>query len=243
MIYYFREIQGREEMINWLKLRYTIYNSTRCAGFLSDNALEMDVDSYDLQSKHYGLFVEEADQQKLIGGLRIIQNKPVLSSIRMLRELDLLKYCEDEPAEELPILSYFPEDKEDYFNPILAQTQIATEGSRLVLNKEYQSLRLAKFIISNAIILHLMMKEDWAAFVSCNPLHARLYKSFGFQNVCDHRTWAKDAPVSALYLRDEALAIEKRPELEAMVSEFQSEGFTRYEHVRKTAAAPLRRTA
>ena len=63
MIYYFREIQGREEMLSWLKLRYTIYNSTRCAGFLSENELEIDVDSYDLQSKHYGLFVEEADQQ------------------------------------------------------------------------------------------------------------------------------------------------------------------------------------
>jgi len=246
MIYYFREIQGREEMFNWLKLRYTIYNSTRCAGFLSDNELEIDVDAYDLQSKHYGLFVEEADEQKLIGGLRIIQNAPVLSSIRTLKELGLLEYCQQQKAGEvLPILSYFPEDKDDYFDPLMPQGRIATEGSRLVLNKEYQSLRLAKFIISNAIILHLEMEDDWVAFVSCNPLHARLYQSFGFENVCDHKTWAKDAPVSALYLRDHKLSIDKRPELEQMLHDYRRDGYTQYQHVRKAAAAPapLRRTA
>ncbi len=244
MIYYFREIQGREEMLSWLKLRYTIYNSTRCAGFLSDNELEIDVDAYDLQSKHYGLFVEEADQQKLIGGLRIIQNTPVLSTIRTLKELGLIDLCQQQSEQEvLPILSYFPEDKDDHFSPLMPNGRVATEGSRLVLNKEYQSLRLAKFIISNAIILHLMMEEDWVAFVSCNPLHARLYQSFGFENVCDYKTWAKDAPVSALYLRDGILNADKRPELEAMVRDFKRDGFTQYQHVRKTAAAPLRRTA
>ena len=90
MTYYFRELQDQQEMLNWLRLRYTIYNSTRCAGFLKTNEEEIDVDHYDLKSRHYGLFVEEADEQKLIGGLRIIQNKPVLSSIRMLKEMGIL---------------------------------------------------------------------------------------------------------------------------------------------------------
>ena len=243
MICYFREIQSPEEMMSWLKLRYTIYNSTRCAGFLSENDLEIDIDAYDLQSKHYGLFVEEADQQKLIGGLRIIQNRPVLSSIRILKKLNLMEFCQEKPEEVLPSLSYFPDDKETHFSPLLANNPLATEGSRLVLNKEYQSLRLAKFIISNAIILHMMAKDDWVAFVSCNPLHARLYRSFGFAEVCEHKTWAKDAPVSALYLRDHQLDLGKRPELEAMVREFHQNGYTRYQHVRKTAAVPLRRTA
>ncbi|MEL6973094.1 MAG: hypothetical protein AAFZ63_06545 [Bacteroidota bacterium] len=228
-------------MISWLKLRYTIYNSTRCAGFLSENEMEIDIDAYDLQSKHYGLFVEEADQQKLIGGLRVIQNRPVLSSIRLLKELNLLPYSEDKPDEVLPILSYFPEDKETHFSPLLANNPLATEGSRLVLNKEYQSLRLAKFIISSALTFHLRAEEDWVLFVSCNPLHARLYKSFGFEPVCEHKTWAKDAPVSALYLLDHKLDQAKRLELEAMLCEFDRYGYMRYEHVRKTAGAPIRR--
>ena len=231
-------------MNNWLKLRYTIYNSTRCAGFLSENDMEIDVDAYDLQSKHYGLFVEEADQQKLIGGLRIIQNRPVLSSIRMLKKLNLLQYCEEQPEEVLPILSYFPDEKEEHFSPLLTKDCLATEGSRLVLDKDYQSLRLAKFIISNAIILHMMEEEDWVAFVSCVPLHARLYQSFGFEQVFDHTNWAKDLQARALYLRDEQLDQNKRPELEAMIREFRRDGFTRYQRVRKAAApVPLRRTA
>lgn len=243
MTYYFRELQDQKEMLNWLRLRYTIYNSTRCAGFLKTNEEEIDVDHYDLKSRHYGLFVEEADEQKLIGGLRIIQNKPVLSSIRMLKEMGILdqqKLVKEKAV--LPIMSYF-EDKEDAnFSMLLEESLVATEGSRLVLNKDYQSLRLAKFIISNAIIMHLLLEESWTAFVSCNPLHARLYHSFGFQDVCSATTWAKDAPVSALYLQDDLLAPDKREELEEMAAAYQSDGYTIYEHSRPQKVA-VRRTA
>lgn len=243
MTYYFREIQDQQEMLNWLRLRYTIYNSTRCAGFLTANEEEIDVDDYDLRARHYGLFIEEADEQKLIGGLRIIQNKPVLSSIRMLREMGILdqqKMLKEKAI--LPIMSYFEEEDNADFDTLVKHSPIATEGSRLVLNKEYQSLRLAKFIISNAIIMHLLLEEDWTAFVSCNPLHARLYNSFGFKNVCSQTTWAKDAPVSALYLQDDLLDVTKREELEEMARAYKSDGFTVYEHSRANKVA-VRRTA
>lgn len=241
MTYYFREILDPQEMMEWLRLRYTIYNSTRCAGFLTANEQEIDLDLYDLRSRHYGLFVEEADQQKLIGGLRIIHNKPILSTVRLLREVGVLDQQElSSDNTVLPIFSYFKEDENVDFSALTAHTPVATEGSRLVLNKEYQSLRLAKFIISNAIILHLTMKEDWVAFVSCNPLHARLYHSFGFENVCSKTTWAKDAQVSALYLRDEILATDKRAELEALAASYRKDGYTQYIHERRV---PVRRTA
>lgn len=243
MTYYFRELQDQQEMLNWLRLRYTIYNSTRCAGFLKTNEEEIDVDHYDLKSRHYGLFVEEADEQKLIGGLRIIQNKPVLSSIRMLKEMGILD--QQEVVKEkavLPIMSYFEDQNNANFGTLLKASPVATEGSRLVLNKDYQSLRLAKFIISNAIIMHLLLEEDWTAFVSCNPLHARLYHSFGFKDVCSQTTWAKDAPVSALYLQDDLLAADKREELEGMAAAYKSSGYTIYEHSREQKVA-ARRTA
>ncbi len=243
MTYYFRELQNQQEMLNWLRLRYTIYNSTRCAGFLNANEEEIDVDHYDLKSRHYGLFVEEADEQKLIGGLRIIQNKPVLSSIRMLKEMGILD--QQEVVKEkavLPIMSYFEDQENVNFGTLLKESPVATEGSRLVLNKDYQSLRLAKFIISNAIIMHLLLEENWTAFVSCNPLHARLYHSFGFKNVCSQTTWAKDAPVSALYLQDDLLAPDKRGELEEMAAAYHSDGYTVYEHSR-TQKVAVRRTA
>lgn len=241
MTYYFREIQDPQEMLEWLRLRYTVYNSTRCAGFITANEQEIDLDLYDLRSHHYGLFVEEADQQKLIGGLRIIHNKPVLATIRLLREMGVLDQQElNTENTVLPILSYFKDDESVDFNDLMNGVPVATEGSRLVLNKEYQSLRLAKFIISNAIIMHLNIKKDWVAFVSCNPLHARLYHSFGFENVCSQTTWAKDAPVSALYLKDGILAADKREELELMASSYRKDGFTQYIHERKAA---VRRTA
>lgn len=59
-------------MFNWFKFCYIIYNLMCCAGFLFDNELEIDVDVYDFQFKYYGFFVEEVDEQKLIGGLWII---------------------------------------------------------------------------------------------------------------------------------------------------------------------------
>jgi len=142
----------------------------------------------------------------------------------------------------LPIMSYFEDEENANFGTLLNGSPVATEGSRLVLNKDYQSLRLAKFIISNAIIMHLLLEEDWTAFVSCNPLHARLYHSFGFKDVCSQTTWAKDAPVSALYLQDDLLAPDKRGELEEMAAAYKRSGYTIYEHSRAQKVA-VRRTA
>lgn len=237
MTYYFRELQNQQEMLEFLHLRYTRYARAHGADFLAANEHELDLDHYDLRSRHYGLFVEESDQQKLIGGLRIIQNKPVLATIRMLRNMGLLdQSIVSTESKVLPILSHFEDHGSEAFNDLLENATFASEGSRLVLKEEYQSLRLAKFIISNAIILHLNRKEEWVAFVTCRPLHARLYQSYGFDHVCDTTANMKHVPVKALYLRRETLAEHQREELEIMAAAYQAEGFTRYVHERKVRA-------
>lgn len=243
MVYHFREIQKQDELLNWFQLRYQIYNSTRCAGFLSDNAREIDVDAFDTRARHYGLFAQEENKEVLIGGLRIIENRPVLTSIKALHALGLLGLSTSTEEALLPIFNYFPEEADFSFADILLGKRKITEGSRLILKKEYQSLRLAKFIISNAIVMHMITPDEWVAFVSCNPLHTRLYHSFGFQDVSDQTTWAKEAPVSALYLNDKVLHADKRQELDLMAAHYVSKGYSFYQHQRTTVKQPIRRSA
>ena len=70
--YTFREITEADELEMAFRLRYEVYSSCRCSMFLNTNLNKIDIDSYDLHSKHFGLFIHE---NELAGYFRVVLDK------------------------------------------------------------------------------------------------------------------------------------------------------------------------
>ena len=70
----FREAKSMNELLPILRLRYSIYyneeETTRL--FLKPNSLNIDIDSYDLNARHFGLYHAFKNKENLIGCCRII---------------------------------------------------------------------------------------------------------------------------------------------------------------------------
>jgi len=71
--YCFREARNVEELYALLKLRYEEYRNSRLAGFCPENEYGLDIDEFDLRSRHFGLFQQSADGEKAIGYMRVVQ--------------------------------------------------------------------------------------------------------------------------------------------------------------------------
>ena len=66
--YKFREIVDEDELEKFMRLRYETYFNSSMRNFLQINDEKIDIDIYDLHSRHFGLFCEE----KPIGFIRVV---------------------------------------------------------------------------------------------------------------------------------------------------------------------------
>ena len=69
--YTFREITEKEELEKFFRLRYEVYSDCRCQSILKKNGHPIDIDYYDVHSRHYSL----ACENEHAGYLRIVLPK------------------------------------------------------------------------------------------------------------------------------------------------------------------------
>jgi len=66
--YTFREITEKDELEKFFKMRYSIYSNCRMNGFVKCNEHSIDIDAYDVHSRHYALTCENVNA----GYLRVV---------------------------------------------------------------------------------------------------------------------------------------------------------------------------
>lgn len=230
MTYTFREIRNPHELTNLFRLRYKVYRNSRLAGFVQPNKDELDIDAYDLQSRHYGVFVEIAGKQELVGGLRLIEPNLVLSSKKAIEKNELLsRYFTGlfKTDGDLPILCYLKKKERQNLVKVIEKGQNAiSEGSRLVVAPEYQSLRLAYFIILNAIAICLYMRNNEIAVLGCNSNHAKIYESLGFLHLTNYRINVNNNSASIFYVKKENIPPSKINYIKQLAFEQEQLGFS-----------------
>ena len=190
-MYKFREIESEKELEHFMHLRYERYLNSSKKEFIRLNDQNIDIDIYDLHSKHFGLFYND----EAVGSIRLVSHKSEIYDERAFniglrngiftekqhsRE-SIMQY--DYP--DFPFVSNaeVPNSVTNFYKNVSSQKNAVLEGSRLLLVGKHKGLRLATFLIECAIVYSIICTGKKHAVLNCDSSHERFYKRYGFETI------------------------------------------------------------
>lgn len=182
--YTFREITEKEELEELFKMRYEIYSECKLNGFVKKNKYKIDIDYYDINSRHYALFYNNS----IVGCLRVVLPKDIIFQDRVLeigRKYSMMNGSYNTTIDKLPFpfLGYdeTPQSYWDYYNSCSLKNEKFIEASRLILHPEHRTIRSSKFLIECAMVDYILLSKGLNhAIISCIDNHSSFYKHYGF---------------------------------------------------------------
>jgi hypothetical protein len=187
-IYTFKEVRDKETLKECFRFRYKIYAESLMRGFLKENADKIDIDYFDVHSRHYALL----HNNNLAGYIRTVLPKDELINYEVLEigeEFRLLheqKYVEQNSIAPFPFLSYngVPKSHWDYFYKLERNKEKVVEASRLVLHPQHRTIKTSKFLTECAIVIYLSNYiTQKHAVINCYVHHSLFFKCYGFKPI------------------------------------------------------------
>jgi len=187
----FREITEPSELENAFRFRYEEYAKTRMSRYLSENTARIDMDVFDLHSRHYGLYYSN----ELVGYLRVVLDREeyfgssayetglrynIFNESSHNKE-DLKKIDET----DFPFLSYHytPENVKSRFDALKCDGEQFAEASRLIIREDLRGLKTSAFLIECAMMLFMLICGNRkTAILHCCKDHSLFYKHYGFRS-------------------------------------------------------------
>lgn len=232
----FREITEKEELEEIFRFRYEVYSNCHLNVFIHKNEQHIDMDNYDVHSRHYAL----TDGNVNAGCFRIVYPKQKLTNEDVLEigiKYQLLsqeEYFNKNGKAPYPFLSYdgIPQSYWNYYNELQMRNENITEGSRLVLHPDYRSLRTSKFITECSVaVFTLDCIGKTNAVIYCRPDHTKFWKHYGFVSIAHTERFEFEGfqaeiitiPLSKS-LSDSTIPPQFHSKFENMANELQSTG-------------------
>ena len=184
-IFTFREITEKEELEACFRFRYEIYSLCAMKDFLYENSNRIDIDCFDVHSRHFALKCGGIN----VGYFRVVLPKDELTNNNVLeigkryQLLDESEYFQKIDQAEFPFLSYedIPEKYLIYYLDLLNRNEKLAEASRLILHPQFRSIITGKFLIECAMALFVnICVGQKHAVVFCSGKHDRFYEPYGF---------------------------------------------------------------
>jgi|CXWL01.1.fsa_nt_gi hypothetical protein len=182
----FRAPRTSFELESLLRIRYKTYRDSRNSEIVSKNDYDIDIDSWDRESHHFGLFQTQPEQvDQAIGYMRVVD--PALTTPVPFIENIIYKYSEvvshrDRKEEySYPTLSYWPNRAvlETFLAKATKNGTRVVETGRFALLEQFRSHSLATFAVESALSLFFFEKGYENAFWTCNSHSAAFYKRYG----------------------------------------------------------------
>ncbi|MFH1118895.1 MAG: hypothetical protein V1775_03675 [Bacteroidota bacterium] len=231
-IFTFREITEKAELEKAFRMRYKVYSKCRMQSFLKKNDYSIDIDHYDVHSRHYSLDCNDTN----IGYLRVVLPKNEISQDSVLElaakyELfdDYQSYLTSDVA-PYPFLKYkgVPSGYWNFYKNLILRNEKLAEASRLVLDPEYRTIRSSKFLIECAIVLYFLICDGIKhALISCFADHAAFYHHYGFEEIekCNgYKLPGIDKAPSFLTLSLSSIPVRNKSRFQNMANEFRTTG-------------------
>lgn len=226
----FREIEEKEELEKFMKLRYRTYFNCSMRNFLKTNDDQIDIDIYDLHSRHFGLFCNDEPA----GFMRVVEHKDEIYNTKVysigrkyniFNERDHSKnglkkfYYPDFPFINHPKI---PRSIKTFYDKLKKSGEGLAEASRLMLMGE-KGLSKARFLIECGVVLYVLICVGQKhAVINCDQGHERFYRQYGFKTINESEEYhLRGRTTSSSHL----LSLSSIPEnyhekFEAMVDEF-----------------------
>ena len=186
--YIFREIIEKDELEKFFRMRYDVYSNCRLQSFLKPNKHSIDMDLFDIHSRHFSLKSETGDA----GYLRIVLPKEELTQagvIEIGEKYNIIKDYNDYLTSQtapFPFLDYsgVPCAWWNYYKRSIDHKQNLAEASRLILQPELRTISLSRFLIECALVLYFIIcLGRKRAILTCYKGHRDFYESYGFKPI------------------------------------------------------------
>ena len=181
--YILKEILSEPELELFLRFRYDGFCKSASSLFVTKNNNAIDVNYYDRNSQHYGIYRRHNKKTTPVGYFRIVLEEPTIADEWVknisLRE-GLTQLTEHKPTSMFPCLGIYPNaDLEQEFYTKKISSEKAGEVSRFLIIQSERSLRLSLQIIRSAFAIALLHIQH--AFAGCFLAHSKAYMKFGFK--------------------------------------------------------------
>lgn len=186
MSYYsFREVFEIEDLLPLFKLRYQIYNNEEetTKQFLTSNKQLVDIDAYDMNARHFGLYHVKKNKETLVGTSRLIYEfegkckESILGFIEEHQELKLKINLK--PRKPLYMLEIDNGKAiSNFYNAGKKKNYSFSECSRICVSKPHRNLKTIIFLIRCIMTAHLFDGVSDVGFVSTSKKNMELYLRF-----------------------------------------------------------------
>lgn len=188
----FREITVNNELEQAFRLRYNSYKETDLKVFLTNNAFNIDISSFDLHSKIFGIFLNN----ELIATNRLCVERELLFNEKVLQTGHHFGFFKDlehtsvnivENCNEYPFYSFFSlsADIYNYFEYLTSTHTLITECGRFAILNQYRSVRLMKFMFNCMFVFGIDWFKNQKRVVVTETFsrHTAIYKTYGFNEI------------------------------------------------------------
>lgn len=172
--------------------RYEVYEQCRMHSFLQPNEARIDIDAFDVHSVHFGLF----NNEEVVAYLRVVLHRAVCFNQEvallatqyglMKQDVHVLGGDVVSPLASFPFLAYegVPEGIGLFYGEKSKQNAFC-EASRLIIQPQYRSIRMAVRMIECAMVAGMQLFGDKGgiAMLDCFTSHLPVYSMFGFKPV------------------------------------------------------------
>ncbi len=181
----FRAVRDLAEQLEVLRLRYRVYRGCHLHEIISENAAQLDIDSWDLYSHHYGLFRCNGQEQTLIGTARVVEDTARVISPLMSEVLDAYpefrQSAERDARYPLPSFLWAPEPA--HLWKLLAAWRAAgekcVEGSRFAIDGSCRGLAFIRHIFESIVAIHFFGLGASRALGGCKLSFKGFYGRYG----------------------------------------------------------------
>ncbi len=181
-----KEVRTEAEIESLMRKRYQIYRQSVLREFCPPTPDEINLDGWDLQAHHFGLFLESGGGLELVGNLRVVRDSlvPWHEAIRRIAERHpgFLERLSIPEGACFPLLSYWPDAaavRERYLEAKQRGESVAEPG-RLAVDPVVRRAGVAAFMAEAATGFFFFFFLLDHAILTCKPSHRRLYLPLGF---------------------------------------------------------------
>jgi hypothetical protein len=192
--YILKEILSEDELELFLRLRYSCFANSASSLFMGKNDNAIDVNYYDRNSLHYGIYKKQQKFTEPVGYFRIVLERPTLANEwvkNISSRAGLSGVIDYKPVSVFPCLGIYPDSSlEQEFYAKKNAAEKAGEVSRFFIVEQERSLKLSLQIIKSAFAIGLLYLQH--GFIGCFNDHSKTYMKFGFRQYPGSLTFSFD---------------------------------------------------
>jgi hypothetical protein len=233
--YLIKEISSERELETFLRFRYQELSDSDISHVVTRNSAAIDLNYYDRNSLHYGVYLQQNDKNDPVGYFRIILEHPTKASEwagNISLKSGLSDLIEPDSRSTFPCLGAYPyADLHQQFYRYKTPMDKVGEVSRFLISPGERSVKLSLQIIRSAFAIALSRIQY--AFLLCMPEHSKAYMKFGFRQCPLSSVFRLDTAAGKkerviLYCKPKFVTPELKEYFRTMQEQFLTDGFIKF---------------